>query len=87
MTKKYIVEMPGDWDKDMPIDICPLLEHGCGEFGLCTRGCPLANAKGVTPIFPPENDYNLKAIKPNGVKSCRWEYHGKPVKLFAVEEP
>jgi len=44
-----------------------------------------AKSKEVVEVLPPENDYNLKEIKPDGINSCRWEYYGKPVKLYAAK--
>jgi len=47
MTKNYwVVELPKDWKGDYKN--CPMVEHGCGEFGECD--CPLSNARKTVEV-------------------------------------
>jgi hypothetical protein len=44
------------------------------------------NAKEAVEVYPPENNYNLKEVKPDKANPCRWEYYGSPMRLYAVKE-
>ena len=74
MTKKYIVQQGESWGPGGCVSC--FLSRVCNNSGKTfTREgeilCPLANAKEA-------KEYDI---------SCKTSWDGKPVKLFAVEEP
>lgn len=83
---KYIIEMPEGW-KYNGVEDCPLTEHGCGEFGACIDGCPLANAKVAVEVT---GDNDVEHIHQSHMVNNKWvgadHVDGKPVKLYAVDE-